>query len=196
MTERKASIKRSTAETQIELELNIDGTGKGDIDTGVGFFDHMMTLLAKHAMFDLSIKAKGDTHIDAHHTVEDIGICLGQALAQAVGDKKGISRYGFFLLPMDEALAQIALDLSGRPLMMWRAEIPFAKCGDFDSYLAREFMWAFCWNGGINMHVDLMTARDPHHALEAIFKGVARSLRMAVAYDSREKGIPSSKGVL
>ena len=147
MTERKASIKRSTAETQIELDLNIDGTGVSHIDTGVGFFDHMMTLLAKHAMFDLSIKAKGDTHIDAHHTVEDIGICLGQALAQAVGDKKGISRYGFFLLPMDEALAQIALDLSGRPLLMWRAAIPFPQFGGLDSYPAGGCLVAVCWDG-------------------------------------------------
>ncbi|MDR1744831.1 MAG: imidazoleglycerol-phosphate dehydratase HisB [Planctomycetota bacterium] len=196
MAKRTASIKRSTAETRIELDLNLDGSGAGRIDTGVGFFDHMLTLLARHALFDLTITAKGDTHVDAHHTVEDVGICLGQALAQALGDKKGIARYGFFLLPMDESLARIALDLSGRPFMEWRAEMPAAKCGDFDACLAREFMWALCCNGGVTMHVDLLAARETHHALEAIFKGVARSLRIAAAMDARETGIPSSKGKL
>ncbi len=196
MSKRTASITRSTAETRIELALDLDGSGASRIETGVGFFDHMLTLLARHALFDLTVSAKGDTHVDAHHTVEDVGICLGQALAQALGDKKGIARYGFFLLPMDESLARIALDLSGRPFMEWRADMPAAKCGDFDSCLGREFMWALCANGGITMHVDLLAARETHHALEAIFKGVARSLRAAVAMDARESGVPSSKGSL
>lgn len=196
MNKRTASVDRATAETKIELTLDLDGSGRIDIDTGVGFFDHMLTLMAKHALFDLRVKADGDIHVDAHHTVEDVGICLGQALTRALGDKSGIARYGFFLLPMDEALARVALDISGRPLLVWRATFPGEKCGGFDSYLGREFMQAFCANGGVNMHVDLFAADNPHHALEAIFKGVARSLRAAVARDPREKGVPSSKGVL
>lgn len=196
MSKRQATIKRDTAETRITLTLNLDGSGVHNIATGVAFFDHMLTLLARHALFDLTVDAKGDTDVDAHHTVEDTGICLGMALAQALGDKKGITRYGHMLLPMDEALARIALDLSGRAHLEWRADIPAEKCGTFDTCLGREFTRAFVANGGINMHVDLLAAEDPHHALEAIFKGVGRALRAAVAHDPREKGIPSSKGVL
>ncbi len=196
MPKRTASISRKTAETAIELSLDLDGSGKVVASTGVGFFDHMLTLLGRHALLDFSVKAEGDTDVDAHHTVEDVGICLGQALAQALGDKKGIVRYGHMLLPMDEALAQVALDLSGRAHLEWHAAIPGEKCGDFDTCLGREFMRAFCQNGGINLHVDLVRAEDPHHALEAIFKGVGRALRSAVATDPREKGVPSSKGVL
>lgn len=196
MTDRQATIDRDTAETSIRLTLNLDGQGECRVSTGVEFFDHMLILLARHALFDLTLEARGDIGIDAHHTVEDTGICLGKALAQALGDKKGIVRYGHILLPMDEALARVALDLSGRALLEWRATIPAAKCGDFDTCLGKEFMRAFCGNAGINMHVDLLAADDPHHALEAIFKGVGRALRMAVGRDHREKGIPSSKGVL
>lgn len=196
MTKRTAAVKRDTAETKIELTLDLDGAGKADIVTGVGFFDHMLTLLTRHSLFDLTLRADGDTHVDAHHTVEDVGICLGLALKDAVGDKKGICRYGFFLLPMDEALAQIALDLSGRVHLEWNADIPAEKCGDFDTCLGYEFMRAFAANAGLNLHVRLLAARDPHHALEAIFKGLARALRMAVAADPREKGVPSSKGSL
>ncbi len=196
MPNRTARISRSTAETQINLELNLDGSGQSRLATGVGFFDHMLTLLARHALFDLTLEVRGDTQVDAHHTVEDTGICLGQALAEALGDKKGIVRYGFMLLPMDEALAQIALDLSGRSHLEWRANIPAEKCGDFDTCLGREFMRGLVGKGGINLHVDLLAAADPHHALEAIFKGLGRALRMAVAYDPREKGVPSSKGSL
>lgn len=196
MKARTASVTRETAETKITLSLNLDGRGDCRIATGVPFFDHMLTLLGRHALFDLTIQADGDIDIDAHHTVEDVGICLGRALAEALGDKKGIVRYGFMLLPMDEALARVALDLSGRALLEWRASIQAAKCGAFDTFLGKEFMRAFCGNAGINMHVDLLASDDPHHALEAIFKGVGRALRMAVAHDPRETGIPSSKGVL
>lgn len=192
MADRTASIKRATAETRIELELNMDGSGKSRIATGVGFFDHMLTSLTKHALFDLTVKAEGDTCVDAHHTVEDTGICLGRAIAAAAGDRKGIARYGFLLLPMDEALARVALDMSGRPFMAWRVEIPAAKCGDFDTSLGREFMWALCANAGITMHVDLLASRDAHHALEAIFKGVARSLRKALSPEVRGTGISPS----
>lgn len=196
MTARTASCTRTTAETTITLSLNLDGSGHHDIATGVGFFDHMLTLFARHALFDLTLRVEGDTHIDAHHTVEDTGICLGTALAQALGDKKGITRYGFFLLPMDESLAQVALDLSGRAHLEWNAPIPAEKCGNFDTCLGLEFTRAFCSNAGINLHVTLLAAKDPHHALEAIFKGLGRALRAAVAVDPKEKGIPSSKGVL
>lgn len=196
MDTRTASVNRDTAETKIRLTLNLDGRGDCQIETGVPFFDHMLVLLTRHALFDLTLRADGDIDIDAHHTVEDVGICLGKALAEALGDKKGIVRYGHMLLPMDEALAQVALDLSGRALLEWRAAIPAAKCGGFDTCLGKEFMRAFCGNAGINMHVDLLASDDPHHALEAIFKGVGRALRMAVSHDAREKGVPSSKGVL
>lgn len=196
MKERKAQIARKTAETDVRLSINLDGSGDASLKTGVGFFDHMLTLLARHALFDLSVEAVGDVDVDAHHTVEDVGICLGKAFAEALGDKKGITRYGHMLLPMDEALARIALDLSGRAHLEWRASIPAEKCGDFDTCLGREFMRAFVQNGGVNMHVDLLAAEDPHHALEAIFKGVGRALRMAVKSDPAEKGVPSSKGTL
>ena len=196
MTERSATVNRKTAETKIELKLALDGSGKSRIVTGVGFFDHMLTLFSRHALFDLEIEAIGDTQVDAHHTVEDVGICLGQALAKALGDRSGITRYGFFLLPMDESLARVAVDLSGRPCLEWRADIPGDKCGDFDTCLGREFARALSANAGLNLHVDLLAGSDPHHALEAIFKGMGRALRQAVAADPRETGIPSSKGVL
>lgn len=196
MSERKATIERETKETRIRLALALDGAGEGSIATGVGFFDHMLVLLARHALMDLEIQAEGDTEVDAHHTVEDVGICLGQAVAQALGDKRGIRRYGSFLLPMDEALARVALDLSGRPHLEYRAELPTDTVGAFDTCLGREFLRAFCVHGGVNLHVDLLAGRDPHHCLEAIFKGVGRALRQAVEVDPREPGVPSSKGVL
>ncbi len=183
MDKRTAVVKRDTTETRIALELDVDGSGKYDIDTGVGFFDHMLSLLARHALFDLTVKATGDVHVDAHHTVEDTGICLGQALARALGDRAGIRRYGFFLLPMDESLARIALDVSGRPYLAWRAAISAEKCGEFDTCLGQEFMRAFTTASGLTMHVDLLASGDPHHGLESIFKGVGRALRMAVAVD-------------
>ena len=196
MGERKAALERKTSETDIALSLDLDGSGNCRVSTGVEFFDHMLILMARHALFDLEVRAVGDTGIDAHHTVEDTGICLGKALAEALGDKKGIVRYGHMLLPMDESLARVALDLSGRALLEWRAVMPAQKCGGFDTCLGKEFMRAFTSNAGINMHVDLLAGDDPHHVLEAIFKGVGRALRMAVSLDVRERGIPSSKGVL
>ena len=196
MTGRFAELARKTRETEIELKLDIDGAGEAKVNTGIGFFDHMLTLLAKHALFDVEVTARGDLEVDQHHTVEDVGITLGQALVKAAGDKRGIRRYGFMLLPMDEALARVALDFSGRACLEWRVEVPREKAGDFDTCLAREFMRAFCNNAGINMHVDLLAGLDPHHVIEAIFKGLGQALRQSLSFDAREKGIPSSKGVL
>jgi Imidazoleglycerol-phosphate dehydratase len=188
MTSRKSTIKRKTAETDIAMTLNLDGKGKASITTGVGFFDHMLTLFAKHGLFDLSIEATGDIHVDAHHTVEDIGICIGQAMVEALGDKKGINRFGFFYLPMEEALAQISLDFSGRPWLEWRAKLPGEKCGDFDTGLGREFARALVASAGLTLHVDLLAGEDAHHCLEAIFKGLGRSLKTAVSHDPRGRG--------
>ncbi len=196
MAARKASIARTTSETEIRLSLDLDGTGTAAIHTGLGFFDHMLTLLAKHALFDLEVEAKGDIDVDGHHTVEDVGICLADALIQALGNKQGITRYGFALLPMEESLARVAVDISSRPWLEWHAEIPAAKCGNFDTSLGREFFRAISAKAGLNVHIDLVRSGDAHHALEAIFKGFGRALRMAVSKDPREKGIPSSKGVL
>lgn len=193
---RKAKIERKTAETEIKLSLNLDGSGKSEISTGVGFFDHMLTLLCRHGLFDITLRAKGDIEVDAHHTVEDVGICLGKCLLEAAGDKVGINRYGSMLLPMDEALAQVAVDFSGRPVLVYNVDIPAQKVGEFDTCLGAEFMRAFCLNAGLNMHVDLLRGDDPHHCLEAVFKGTGRALRAALTIDSRETGVPSSKGVL
>jgi len=193
---RQASVERKTAETKIELKLCLDGSGKTEISTGVGFFDHMLTLLCRHALFDIKLKAVGDIEVDAHHTVEDTGICLGKCLADAMGDKRGIRRYGSMLLPMEEALARVVLDLSGRPLLLYRATIPAETVGGFDTCLGREFLRALCVNAGINLHVDLLAGEDPHHCLEAIFKGCGRALREALSNDERETGVPSSKGSL
>lgn len=193
---RTAKVKRETAETKIELELEIDGSGKCEISTGLGFFDHMLTLLCRHALLDVTVRARGDIEVDGHHTVEDVGICLGKCLAQAAGDKRGIRRYGFFLLPMDEALAQVALDFSGRPVLEYHVEVPSETVGGFDTCLGNEFMRAFSLNAGLNLHIDLLRGKDPHHCLEAVFKGVGRALRVALSPDEREKGIPSSKGML
>ncbi|MDR3211019.1 MAG: imidazoleglycerol-phosphate dehydratase HisB [Planctomycetota bacterium] len=196
MNKRKAEVSRETAETKISLSLDLDGSGKADIQTGVPFFDHMLTLLARHSLFDLRVEATGDIQVDAHHTVEDVGICLGQALSQAVGDKRGINRYGFFLIPMEETLARVVLDLSGRALVVWRVDLAAEKCGDFDTCLGQEFFRALSSNAGINIHVDLLAGGNPHHELEAVFKALGRALRQAVTSDPREKGIPSSKNVL
>ena len=193
---RKATIKRQTAETKIELTLNLDGKGQADVKTGVGFFDHMLTLLAKHAAVDLKVKAKGDLEVDQHHTVEDVGICLGQALKQAVGDKAGIRRYGHFTLPMDETLATAAIDLGGRAVLEYRVELPSAKIGDFDSELVEEFWQAVAGNALCNLHILVHYGRNSHHISEAIFKSAARALRMAVEPDPRMTGVPSTKGTL
>ncbi|GAB5403295.1 MAG: imidazoleglycerol-phosphate dehydratase HisB [Aureliella sp.] len=196
MTNRTATIDRQTAETKIQLELNLDGSGKSSIQTGVGFLDHMLTLLAKHGLFDLSVKCDGDTEVDAHHTTEDIGICLGQAFAQALGDKSGISRYGSMILPMEETLVTVAVDLSGRNYVVFNAPIPAAKIGEFDSELVEDFWYSFASNALCNFHVLLHYGRNSHHIAEAIFKASARALRQAVTIDPRQTGVPSTKGKL
>lgn len=193
---RQARIDRKTAETEISLELNLDGSGKSEIATGVGFFDHMLTLLAKHAAIDLKVNAQGDLHVDQHHTVEDTGICLGQALRQALGDKQGIRRYGHFTLPMEETLATTAIDFSGRYFLVFRAEFTSAKIGDFDSELVEDFWQAVAANALCNLHILIHYGRNNHHIAEAIFKSAARALRMAAESDPRQPGIPSTKGVL
>ena len=193
---RSASTKRNTAETQIELSIDLDGSGKSEISTGVGFFDHMLTLFARHGLFDLNVKATGDLHVDQHHTVEDVGICLGRCLNQAVGDKAGICRYGHFTLPMEETLVTSAVDLSGRMAFVYRAEFLTEKIGDFDTQLVQEFWTAVSSNALMNLHVMLHHGTNSHHIAEAIFKSTARALRMAVTIDPRQQGVPSSKGTL
>lgn len=193
---RTASLDRSTRETQIHLELNLDGSGLVNLATGVGFFDHMLELLARHGSLDLTVQAKGDLHVDAHHTVEDVGICLGQAIRTALGDKKGIRRYGHFALPMEETLCTTAIDLSGRYYLVFNAPMPSPKIGDFDSELVEDFWQAVAANALCNLHVNIQYGRNTHHISEAIFKCAARALRMAVENDPRQPGIPSTKGAL
>ncbi len=194
---RKAEITRATAETDISVEIVLDGTGAYENRTGVGFFDHMLDQLARHALIDMKVAATGDLHIDDHHTVEDTGIALGQALAKAMGDKRGIRRYGSCLLPMDDALVRAALDLSGRPYLVWNVPMPTAKIGTFDTELVREFFQAFATHGGITLHVDLIHGINSHHIAEAAFKAVARSLRDALEVDPRKAdAVPSTKGTL
>lgn len=194
---RRASLSRQTQETRIEVSIDLDGAGRCDAATGVGFFDHMLDQLARHALVDLRVRAEGDRHIDDHHTVEDTGIALGQALAKALGDKRGIRRYGDCLLPMDDALVRAALDLSGRPFLVWEVAIPAAKVGAFDTELAREFFQAFATHGGVTLHVDGLRGLNAHHVVEAAFKAVARALRVALEPDPRADGaIPSTKGTL
>lgn len=194
---RTAKLTRTTAETDISVEINLDGTGAYDNQTGVGFFDHMLDQLARHSLIDMTIRAKGDLHIDDHHTVEDTGIALGQALTQALGDKRGIRRYGSCLLPMDDALVRCALDLSGRPFLVWNVDLPTPKIGTFDTELVREFFQALGTHGGITLHVDMLHGLNSHHIAEAAFKSVARALREAVEVDTRKAdAIPSTKGAL
>jgi imidazoleglycerol-phosphate dehydratase len=193
---RTAEIRRETAETKIVLGLNLDGTGQSQLATGIGFFDHMLNLLARHSLIDLRVEAKGDLHVDAHHTVEDVGICLGQALAKALGDKAGIRRYGSATLPMDETLVTAAIDLSGRAFCVWQAELPPEMLGSFNAPLAEEFWRAVAGNAAFNLHVLCHYGRNSHHIVEAIFKAAARALRQAVEPDPRGAGIPSTKGVL
>jgi imidazoleglycerol-phosphate dehydratase len=194
---RNSTIQRTTGETDIQLELDLDGEGSSKIDTGVGFLDHMLTLFAKHSGFDLTVTAKGDSHIDDHHTVEDIGICLGSAIQEAVGDKRGICRYGSMMLPMDETLVSTALDLSGRVAFVWNVSIPTEKIGTFDSQLAQEFWQAVTTNAQMNFHANLQYGTNSHHIVEAVFKSAARSLRQAVSHDPGQEGkIPSTKGTL
>jgi len=194
---RQAEIHRKTNETEVAVVLNLDGIGLYDTHTGVGFFDHMLDQLARHAMIDLTVKADGDTHIDDHHTVEDCGIAIGQALTQALGDKRGIRRYGHFNLAMDDAQVACALDLSGRPFLVWNLPFPTQKIGRFDTELVREFFQALSTHGGITLHVDLIHGVNSHHIAEAAFKAVARALRMAVELDPRlGDTLPTTKGAL
>jgi imidazoleglycerol-phosphate dehydratase len=194
---RRAKISRSTTETSIEVEINLDGTGAYDVKTGVGFFDHMVEQLARHSMIDITLRAQGDLHIDDHHTVEDSGIALGQAIAEAVGDKAGIRRYGACLLPMDDALVRAALDLSGRPYLVWNVAMTAPKIGTFDTELLREFFQALSTHGGITLNIAQLDGVNSHHIAEAAFKAVARALREAVEEDLRRAGaIPSTKGKL
>ena len=194
---RTATVTRTTKETDISVGLVLDGTGKAEVATGVGFFDHMLDQIARHALVDITISAKGDLHIDDHHTVEDVGIALGQAFRQALGDMKGITRYADVHLPMDETLTRVAIDISGRPFLVFRTQFSAAKIGTFDTELVREFFQAFAMNAGITLHVETLYGANNHHIAESCFKGLARALRVAIAQDARQQGrIPSTKGSL
>ena len=197
MGDRTAKISRKTKETEIELELNLDGQGNVEVETGIPFFDHMLSMVGKHGLIDLSIKAKGDLEVDGHHTVEDVGICLGQALNQALGDKKGIRRYGSCLMPMDESLALVAIDISGRPYLVYDVDLPVEIIGSYDTALTVEFLQAFVNTSAMTIHVKVLAGRNAHHIVEAIFKGLARALGEAVEINPRIAGIvPSTKGML
>jgi imidazoleglycerol-phosphate dehydratase len=194
---RKGAVARRTKETSIEASLDLDGSGLSDISTGVGFFDHMLDQLARHALMDLTVRAKGDRHIDDHHTVEDVGIAIGQALAQALGDKRGLTRYADCLLPMDETLTRVALDISGRPFLVFRTVFPSERIGAFDVELVREFFQAFAGNAGLTLHIETLYGANSHHIAESCFKGVARALKGAIAIDPLQaERIPSTKGAL
>ena len=194
---RNASLSRKTRETDIQVEVTLDGSGKSEISTGVGFFDHMLDQIARHSLIDLKIQAKGDLHIDFHHTVEDVGIALGQAIRQALGDMKGITRYADVHLPMDETLTRVAMDISGRAFLVFRTEFHTPKIGEFDTQLVREFFQAFAMNAGLTLHVETLYGINDHHISESCFKGLARALRIAVSIDERQSGrVPSTKGTL
>ena len=193
---RTGEIDRKTTETSIYVKWDLDGTGKGDINTGIPFMDHMLTLFARHGGFDLTVQAQGDLEVDCHHTMEDLGLTMGHALTQALGMKEGIRRYGSFLLPMDESLALVALDLSGRPFLVYDVEPPAEYIRDLDTALFKEFFTALSVKGGITLHIRMLSSGEVHHVFEAIFKGLARALAEAVSIDSRVKGVPSTKGVL
>jgi imidazoleglycerol-phosphate dehydratase len=193
---RQARVQRQTKETEIELTLDLDGQGEHEVDTSVPFLDHMLTHVAVHGLFDLTIRAQGDTDVDDHHTVEDVGIALGQALNEALGDKAGLTRYGSQIVPMDEALALVAVDISGRGLLVFGVELPQAKVGRFDTELVEEFLRALAHNAGLTLHVRMLNGRNTHHVIEAIFKGLGRALRQAVEEDARRTGVPSTKGIL
>jgi imidazoleglycerol-phosphate dehydratase len=194
---RTASVSRRTAETDVSVSLALDGTGKAAIATGVGFLDHMLELFARHALFDIEVTVAGDLHVDQHHTTEDTGIAIGQAFLKALGDKKGIARYADIHLPMDETLSRVALDISGRPFLVFRAAFPAEKIGAFDTELVREWFQAFAMNAGVTLHVEALYGDNSHHIAESCFKGLARALRKAVALDPREEGrVPSTKGAL
>lgn len=194
--ERISSIVRNTNETKIDLRLNLDGTGKADIHSGVGFFDHMMNGFARHGLFDVDLKVKGDLEVDCHHTVEDTGIVLGNAIREAVGDKKGIKRYGSCILPMDETLVLCAVDLSGRPYLVFDAEFTADRCGDMDTEMAREFFYAVSYAGTMNLHIKVLHGSNNHHIMEAMFKAFAKALDAATMYDPRITDVLSTKGTL
>ncbi len=196
MKNRTSNIDRKTNETNISLSLNLDGEGKRSVSTGIGFFDHMLDLLAKHALFDLEIKATGDTNVDFHHTVEDVGICMGQAVKKALGDKAGIVRFSNVSVPMQESLANVAIDISGRSALVFNANLDSEKIGDFDSELIKEFLEAFTVNAGLNLHINVLYGENAHHIAEAIFKGIAKALDRATRIDERTNEVPSTKGVL
>ncbi len=196
MGKRTSNIDRKTNETNINLSLNLDGEGKCSVSTGIGFFDHMLDLLAKHALFDLDIKATGDTNVDFHHTVEDVGICMGLAVKDALGEKAGIVRFSNVSVPMQESLANVALDISGRSALVFNAKLDSKKIGDFDSELIKEFLEAFTVNAGLNLHIDVPYGENAHHIAEAIFKGLAKALDRATRIDERTDEVPSTKGVL
>lgn len=191
---RQATIRRKTTETDVSAEVNLDGRGEGSIDTSVPFLDHMLNLFSRHGLLDLTIRSQGDTAIDAHHLVEDVGICLGQAVRKALGDRKGISRYGAAVVPMDESLCSVAMDLSGRPYLIWRAKLGEGRIGEFDPALLREFFKSFSDHSGITLHINLHYGTNVHHMAEAIFKAFARALREAIAIDGRVEGVLSTKG--
>ena len=196
LANRTAEIARQTRETEIRLTLDLDGRGRAQVATGVGFLDHMLELFARHALMDLSMTCQGDLHVDAHHSTEDVGICLGQAIDRALGDRAGIRRYGHAILPMDETLVTCAVDLGGRPYWVWNAPMPAPQIGAFDSELVADFWQAVCTQGRMNLHVLLHYGRNTHHVSEAIFKGLARALRDACEHDPRAEGVPSTKGTL
>lgn len=194
---RVASVKRRTGETDVSVVVGLDGTGQANVKTGVGFLDHMLELFARHSLFDLEVSASGDLHVDDHHTVEDCGIALGQAFLEALGDKRGIRRYASLHLPMDETLTRVALDISGRPFLVFRTEFPSQKIGHFDTELVREWFQAFAMNGGVTLHVETLYGTNSHHIAESCFKGLARALREAVSVDPQDsERIPSTKGTL
>ena len=196
MENRIVSVNRKTKETDIRMELSLDGNGKYDVSTGIGFFDHMLEGFAKHGFFDMTVKVTGDLQVDGHHTVEDTGIVLGQAIARAVGDKKGIKRYGYFILPMDDALALCAVDLCGRPYLNFECEFTTERIGNLDTELIREFFYAIAYNAGMNLHIKLLSGTNNHHIAEAVFKAFAKALDMAVSMDSRIEDVLSTKGSL
>jgi len=193
---RTASVERNTSETKIKIDLNLDGTGKSDIKTGIGFFDHMLTGFTKHGLFDMKVNIDGDLEVDGHHSIEDCGIVLGQAIKEAVGDKKGIKRFGYFILPMDDALALVSIDLGGRPYLDFQCDFITEKCGEMETDMVREFFYAVSYSAMMNIHVKMLSGVNAHHMIEAIFKAFAKALDQATSFDSRIEGVASTKGVI
>lgn len=193
---RKASVERNTSETKIKVDLNLDGKGKSNIDTGIGFFNHMLEGFTKHGLFDMDVKINGDLVVDGHHSIEDCGIVLGQAIKEAVGDKKGIKRFGYFILPMDDALALVSIDLGGRPYLDFQCDFPVEKCGEMETDMVREFFYAISYSAMMNIHVKMLNGVNAHHMIEAIFKAFAKALDDATSFDSRIEGVASTKGVI